>query len=289
MLGPEDISVEEHSALMNVAPGQHEQPESDISRTVMMGHSTTLQANNTATIFYATASEDATDWEVHLQVLNLQPPTGPFFSSSAGAVYGTVTYTLGESTFTKYFAVQSDAPYRFKVVGRRVQVDISWVGNTEALPPPLQIISGGGRCGFGASPLDFYVPTWRLRSILASTVLGIDIPGGWVPFITGALYTTLISWQAMLLSMPTTGQAGANACCLMFFDVTSPADLITGSLPLWVSPPFTAANQWYSFDDGTCPQVRYVNGLMCALSSTFDKYTPVGTGASFRVDSKLGS
>ena len=287
MLGPEDISVEEHSALMNVAPGQHETQGEMNSRTVMMGRSTSVSPNTSTTVFYSTVSDEGTDWELHLQVTNLPPIRGGP-GLDGGQVFGTVTYTLGEATFFKSFLIQTDAPYRFKAIGRRVQLDIFWVGSG---PIPLDVVAGGCRAGFGSSPLDYYVPTWLVNtnSLAGESSNSIDVPGDWTPFISTTLYSILISWQAMLLSMPTTGQAGANACCLMFFDLDNISKLITGIAPIWRSPPFTSANQWYSFDDGDCPQVRYVNGLVWALSSTFDTYTAVGTGSAAIVDVKLGS
>ena len=267
---------------------------------ILWGAAHTLPANLAGpsgvtwkTFVLVPAADEARDFEVTFQPDNLQQIT-------SGQLFVRVTYTQGEVTYVKQFALaqpslplpvagpvtqaggsDSVVPFRGHVAGRRVQIDMAWCNASAAdvtAKAAVRYQVGAAEGGWTDSPLDFYFPQRVTQNVANADHGQLALAAG--PGI-------LLSAQSFVTAMP--AAPGNTAVCVMFFDSAQTARPANGAQPILCSPPIVAAFGGQNFDGGLSPTVRYKFGLLWALSSTFDTFTACGAGGSARVDCQLGA
>lgn len=185
-----------------------------------------------------------------------------------GALVMRITFTMGGVQFIKRpYVPQSPGIQRYHVTGQRVQVDFIWVDGTNTATGTTSVDCGVGVTGNTDSPLDWYFGTTFDSGSGGTAGLLIDpmlFPGG----------GCLMSYQVILTTM-----SGDSQLYLQFFDEPTLASVTAGlGPPLWVSPPLTAAGQWYDFVQPNDEKLRYSKGLVAILSSSPYTYVaPTGT------------
>jgi hypothetical protein len=236
------------------------------------GHRTELKANGTVgTMVFTPSLRDGVNWIIVLQLESLPflPPAG----MATGTVQVTVEYGIGNSTFRKTFPLADISIVRVPVVARRVTVSAAWVGrsaspanNTDSI-----FINGGLSLGW-LTALDFYTPTWFHSG--AAPVSGALVKTG--PGVVLAATVDLVS-------------ATLSPLFFCFYDsAVFPPPVGTPVIPGGMSTPLTAAGTSSTFKDEENPAVFFVNGLVAALSTTPDVFTPPPAGNTASFDVKTG-
>lgn len=207
--------------------------------------------------------------------LSFQAPNGV-----NGGIKITITYGQGESVFTKVFLLTTTKIRRVPLTASFVSVTAHMFRCNAAGNWPLAFGIAPKATAFTA--LDWYTPTWQMATALSDNAQVYSATGGLIS--SGA---TLIGLTATLTAMPS--GPGSAACCLMFFDTAAGVAPVTGNYCILCSPAFTAAYQTQSFDDSLGPVLSFSDSLWWYLSSTFDTFTPCGSGGLCRVDLKYGA
>jgi hypothetical protein len=248
------------------APGPTDKNLAAYGRTVVLKPVFTNVSNITGPLPWVTAVqtpqdfETAADWEI---VVNWPLPL-----PAIGSPVMRITFTLGGVQFVKRpYIPQGGGIQRYHVTGQRVQVDFLWVDPSNTATGTISIDCGVGVTGNTDSPLDWYLGTTFDSGSGGTAGVLIDP----MTFAGGGC---LMSYQVILTTM-----SGDSQLYLQFFDQPTLASVTVGlGPPLWVSPPMTAAGQWYDFVQPNDEKLRYSKGLVAILSSSPYTYVaPTGT------------
>ena len=231
-----------------------------------------------------------TNWTIEMQVKTFPPgisATSPF----ATDIYvATVTYTIGSATFTKYVLLLGKVVRRLPLTARQVTVTVSVTNASFSL---AELPVGQGQVAVGIShgngaknPIEQYAPYWNncaAGSTAGALYMTSTSPQS-VPLVTPQ--GLLLAARVSVVTMPT--GAGSSGFFVMLFDSsTQPNNL---AVPIWVSKPLTAVNDWDAWDDEFAPSVEWDSGsLWIGASSTAGTYAACGSAPSFRADFKMGN
>jgi hypothetical protein len=207
---------------------------------------------------------EAVDW--HVEISASATTTGVFGN---GVICVFVTTSQGQVQQTRAYFIKTTNPRVIHVNSRYLQISASWFSYNTGSKGPIQMQVSAGVGGLVDRPLSSTLPVWVIGSASGAS----ETPTSGIAL--GSIGGQLQAFTASIVTM--TGDA---VCFLQFFDATAAPSL--GDHPIWVSPPFTAAN------DSREPQIAFSNGVTWALSSTPATFTAsTGSGVAM-VNCKIG-
>jgi hypothetical protein len=208
--------------------------------------------------------QEGVDWHVELS---------PASMPATGELVVTLTTSLGQAQWQQSFTLASTKVRTIHVFSRYVQLTAAWTGYTTGSATPIVVTAGCSVGGARDVPLSGNVQQYEgSNSNAGETAIAAGaLPGGGF----------LSAYQASMTTM--TGDAVAF---VLFFD--GPGPPAPGEKPIWRTPAFTAADQWFAFDDEQDPEVGFSSGLCWALSSTANVYTASSGSGVAAVDCKVG-
>jgi len=195
-----------------------------------------------------------------------------------GRIYAFITYGVGEQLFARKITLTGITQIRVPVSARSIQISLQWI-DTAAPPQPLPgavIVDVGVADGArNINPQEWFAPVWNEGTTANADNGQLDVGAG-----------TILLLVFSILAMPTA--PGNGKFCVMLFDKATAGAPTTGTAPILASPPCFGQGSAQWADEGA-PAVRYALGLVWALSSTFDTFTPCGVGGQVRADFKKGN
>lgn len=206
-------------------------------------------------------------------IVTLKQQTVP----SVGIIRVSIRYGAGEQNFSRLVTLTGTSQIRVPVTARAIEISADWTGGSPASPPsaPVQVFVSIGEGAQNITPTDWYAPVYLGGTTASSDHGSADVGAG-----------TLLEFCLSILTVPTA--PGNHIFCLMLFDSAAAGLPTTGTVPLLASPPLFGLGSVQWTDEGS-PVIRYANGLLWALSSTFDTFTPCGAGGACRADLTKGN
>lgn len=277
---------EQWRARWNAEHPQERRPRTPAQYQTNYGRVVTLNAQIPSAGVWTPQEDTESTWVVTVQPLYEPGPVSPFISGSNDLTFLTVnvTWMVGGATFQKQYFILKAVAWRFPVVARKVQVDVTPFkfgdptlgGKTYTVA--LGIARGDEKQVDSLSPL--WIP-WPGGAFISSTKVllpanpaGLPLPSS---FFAGYLMSAIVTAQAL--------PAGGPFWPLFFDTAVAP----TVQVPICRLPPLRNAGDVVVFNDEFVSSVAFDTGLSLAISTAPDSLGLPPAGVSCLVDFKVGT